>query len=92
MIRQLGVTEIVELENSHNIADWQRRYKKGFRAPRVHVAFYDQHLDDAIKLGLKTDAPVPDTDGLITVGPFKNVTDGSRLANRTLSRAVPRYR
>jgi predicted amidohydrolase YtcJ len=77
MIRQLGVTEIVELENSHNIADWQRRYKKGFRALRVHVGFYDQHLDDAIKLGLKTDDLVPDTNGLITIGPYKIVTDGS---------------
>jgi len=89
---ELEVTELVESEDSHNIADWQRRYKKGFRAPRAHVAFYDQHLDDAIKLGLKTDDPVPYTHGLITVGPFKNATDGSRLANRTLSRAVPRHR
>jgi predicted amidohydrolase YtcJ len=75
--RRLGVTEIVDLENAHNIADWQRRYKKGFRALRVHVGMYDQHLDDAISLGLKTGDAVPETDGLITVGPYKIVTDGS---------------
>lgn len=73
----LGVTEIVDLEMAHNIAEWQRRYKKGFRALRVHVGMYEQHLDDAIKLGLKTGDSVPETDGLITVGPFKIVTDGS---------------
>ena len=73
----LGVTEIVDLEMTHNIPAWQRRCAKGFDTLRVHIGFYDAHLDDAIELGLKTGDPVPGCDGLVITGPYKVVTDGS---------------
>ncbi|WWD07862.1 hypothetical protein V865_005969 [Kwoniella europaea PYCC6329] len=73
----MGVTEIVDLEMEHNIAHWQRRYKSGHHYLRIHVGMYTQHLNDAIKLGLTSGDDVPSTDGLIKVGPYKIVTDGS---------------
>ncbi|ODO07722.1 hypothetical protein I350_03296 [Cryptococcus amylolentus CBS 6273] len=73
----LGVTEIVDLEWDFGIPNWQRRYAKGFRSLRVHVGMYTEHLQHSIDLSLKTGDPVPNTNGLITVGPFKIVTDGS---------------
>ncbi|WVQ75756.1 hypothetical protein IAR50_005387 [Cryptococcus sp. DSM 104548] len=73
----LGVTEIVDLEWDLGIPNWQRRYGKGFRSLRVHVGMYTEHLQYAIDRNLKSGDPVPNTNGLITVGPFKVVTDGS---------------
>ncbi|WVQ84784.1 hypothetical protein IAT38_006941 [Cryptococcus sp. DSM 104549] len=73
----LGVTEIVDLEWELNIPNWQRRYAKGFRSLRVHVGMYTEHLQYSIDHGYKSGDDVPGTDGLIKVGPFKVVTDGS---------------
>lgn len=68
---------MVDLEMTHNLPEWQRRCAKGFDKLRVHVGFYDEHLDDAIRLGLKSGDPIPGCNGLITVGPYKIITDGS---------------
>ncbi|ODN75136.1 hypothetical protein L202_06342, partial [Cryptococcus amylolentus CBS 6039] len=73
----LGVTEIVDLEWELGIIDWQRRYNKGFRSLRVNVGMYTDHLQYFIDRGLKSGDDVPDTNGLIKVGPFKIITDGS---------------
>ncbi|OXB38156.1 hypothetical protein LQV05_001242 [Cryptococcus neoformans] len=73
----LGITEIVDLEWELNIPNWQRRYKKGFRTLRVHVGMYTEHLPYSIERGWKSGDDVPETNGLIKVGPFKIVTDGS---------------
>ena len=62
---------------SHNLAHWQRRCAKGFNTLRVHIGFYDEHLDDAISLGLRSGDPIPDCHGYILAGPYKIVTDGS---------------
>ena len=71
------MTEIVDLEMTHNIGHWQRRCSKGFDILRVHIGFYDEHLSDAITLGLKSGDPVPGCNGYVVTGPFKVVTDGS---------------
>ncbi|TXT06007.1 hypothetical protein VHUM_03768 [Vanrija humicola] len=76
-IAKLGVTEIVDLEMAANVAPWQRRCAKGFDALRVHIGFYPPHLDDAVARGYKTGAPVPHTNGLVDIGPFKIITDGA---------------
>ena len=62
---------------THNIGHWQRRCAKGFDTLRVHIGFYDEHLDDAISLGLSSGDPVPGCNGYILTGPYKIVTDGS---------------
>lgn len=74
---RLGVTEVVDLEMEHNIPVWQRRVAAGFDKLRVHIGFYAPHVDDAISLGLKSGDAVPNTHGLIIVGPSKMITDGS---------------
>lgn len=71
------MTEIVDLEMTHNIAHWQRRCAKGFDTLKVHIGFYDEHLQDAIDLGLKSGDPVPGCNGFVYTGPYKIVTDGS---------------
>ncbi|WRT69898.1 uncharacterized protein IL334_006889 [Kwoniella shivajii] len=73
----LGVTEIVDLEMDFNMSSWQRRSAKGSRWLRVHCGMYTEHLSDAIENGYKTGDVVPGTNGLVTVGPYKIVTDGS---------------
>nr|ODN86735.1 amidohydrolase 3 [Cryptococcus depauperatus CBS 7841] len=73
----LGVTEIVDLEWDFGIRSWKRRYDKGFRSLRVHVGMYTEHLQYAIDRGYKTGDDVVGCGGLIKVGPFKVVTDGS---------------
>ncbi|WRT68146.1 uncharacterized protein IL334_005121 [Kwoniella shivajii] len=72
----LGITEIVDLEIDFNIRDWQRRCKNGFDTLRVHTGIYDPHFPDAVKRGVKSGDVVPETNGLVTVGPYKIVTDG----------------
>lgn len=74
---KLGVTKIIDLEWDYNIRNWQRRYARGFRTLRVEVGFYDQHLLGAIESGYKTGDVVEDTGGLVTIGPYKIITDGS---------------
>ncbi|WWC67758.1 uncharacterized protein I206_101670 [Kwoniella pini CBS 10737] len=73
----LGITEIVDLEMEHNIVQWQRRYAAGNNYLRIHVGMYTEHIQDAIDLGLTSGDDVPNTDGLIKIGPYKIVTDGS---------------
>ena len=61
---------------------WLRRIARRPHGLRVEFGVYRQHLDDAIAAGLRTGDVVPGTDGLLRVGPFKVITDGS-LNTRT---------
>ncbi|KAL1412335.1 hypothetical protein Q8F55_000079 [Vanrija albida] len=87
-VAALGVTEIVDLEMAANVAPWQRRCAKGFDTLRVHIGFYPPHLDDAIARGYRTGDTVPYTRGLVTIGPFKIITDGA-LSSMTAYCKVP---
>ncbi|KAM0749855.1 hypothetical protein T439DRAFT_381413 [Meredithblackwellia eburnea MCA 4105] len=78
----LGVTHILDLEMVHNMANWTRRVDKGFKWLRVRVGMYCDHIQDAISRGLKSGDLIPEGKGLLTVGPYKIVTDGS-LGART---------
>jgi predicted amidohydrolase YtcJ len=48
----------------------------------VECGVYAPHLDDAIARGLRSGDVLPDTSGLVTMGPLKVITDGS-LNTRT---------
>ena len=48
----------------------------------MQFGVYAAYLDRAITEGLRTGAEIPGSDGLLTVGPFKVITDGS-LNTRT---------
>jgi predicted amidohydrolase YtcJ len=93
-----GVVGIVDFEMAWNHEVWSRRLAAGHDLLRVEFGVYPEHLDRAIAEGLRTGDPlrptVPDPAGtdtpigetpdpsLISVGPFKVITDGS-LNTRT---------
>ncbi|TFV99277.1 amidohydrolase [Leifsonia flava] len=77
-----GVVGIVDLEMTWNRDVWVRRIAGGLTGLRVEFGVYRQHLGDAAAAGLRTGDVVPDSDGLLRVGPFKVITDGS-LNTRT---------
>ena len=77
-----GVVGVVDLEMTLSLDRWARRVAAGTRALRVRAGVYPADLDAVAALGLRTGDPVEGTDGLVTVGPFKIITDGS-LNTRT---------
>ena len=77
-----GVVGIVDLEMSFSIDRWARRVADGDRSLRVSAGVYPADLDRVIERGLRTGDVVDGTGGLVTMGPFKIITDGS-LNTRT---------
>lgn len=77
-----GVVGVVELENARNTEVWAQRYADGVHSFRVECSVYPENLEWAINQGLKTGDVIPETGGLVTMGPFKVLTDGS-LNTRT---------
>jgi predicted amidohydrolase YtcJ len=74
-----GVVGIVDFEMNWGFDNWRRRMEQGFDSLRVRAGVYPQYLDRAIAAGLRTGAQLG---GLLGVGPFKIITDGS-LNTRT---------
>ncbi|WP_399880193.1 amidohydrolase [Streptomyces sp. BBFR51] len=79
-----GVTGIVDFEYADNITDWTRRMTEGTGAYplRVAASIWLPQLEGAIAHGLRTGQPLSVPGGLLEVGPFKLLTDGS-LNTRT---------
>jgi predicted amidohydrolase YtcJ len=77
-----GVVGVVDLEMADNLASWARRFAAGFDTLRIQAGIYTEHLDAAIAAGRRTGEVVDGTGGLLAVGPFKILTDGS-LNTRT---------
>jgi predicted amidohydrolase YtcJ len=77
-----GIVGIVDLEMTWNLDVWMRRISAGTDSVRVDFGLYPHHLDDAIEQGLTSGQVIDGTGGLLTVGPFKVITDGS-LNTRT---------
>ncbi|MFC5928460.1 amidohydrolase [Cryobacterium melibiosiphilum] len=77
-----GVVGVVDMEMTWNLDAWQRRIAAGTTALRVEFGVYSQHLQHAADLGLRGGALIDGTEGLLSVGPFKVITDGS-LNTRT---------
>ncbi|MEN0102153.1 MAG: amidohydrolase family protein [Curtobacterium sp.] len=82
-----GLTSIVDLEMRFGFDRWVRRIRGGTDALRVSSGVYPVELDDVIARGLRTGDVAPGTRGLLTMGPFKVVTDGS-LGTRTAAMAT----
>lgn len=76
-----GVVGIVDLDMSWNASAWDRRLARGYDAVRVSFGVYASALERAIAEGLETGDAI-DAAGLIRMGPFKVITDGS-LGTRT---------
>ena len=81
-----GVTGIVDLEMRFGLDRWARRIHAGTDALRVSSGVYPAELDAVIDRGLRSGDVVDRTRGLLTMGPFKVVTDGS-LGTRTAAMA-----
>ncbi|GAA1951136.1 amidohydrolase [Agromyces allii] len=77
-----GVVGITDYEMRWNRDDWARRAARGIRSLRVSFGVYTQHLDRAIADGLRTGEAIDGTGGLVRVGGYKVITDGS-LNTRT---------
>lgn len=77
-----GVVGVTDYEMRWNRDDWARRAAGGIRSLRVSFGIYTQHLERAIADGLRTGDVVPGTGGLVKVGGYKVITDGS-LNTRT---------
>ncbi|MCW6005686.1 amidohydrolase family protein, partial [Micromonospora sp. CPCC 205371] len=77
-----GVTGIRDFEYTDTIADWTRRLATGTSSVRVECVIARHLLDAAIACGHRTGDPVADSNGLLTVGPYKLFVDGS-LNTRT---------
>ncbi|MFO7690818.1 MAG: amidohydrolase family protein [Cryobacterium sp.] len=77
-----GVVGIVDLEMTWNLESWQRRMLSGTYDLRVEFGIYSQHLQRAVDLGLASGQVIAGTGGLLQVGPYKVITDGS-LNTRT---------
>ncbi|HZW41443.1 MAG TPA: amidohydrolase family protein, partial [Agromyces sp.] len=77
-----GAVGVVDYEMRWNRDDWARRAASGSSPLRVSFGIYTQHLDRAVAEGLRTGDVVPGTEGLVTVGSYKVITDGS-LNTRT---------
>ncbi len=78
-----GVVGIVDLEFDAWTPDqWRRRISNGNDYLRVVGCFYTLDLDRAIATGLRTGDVIASTDGLLTFGRHKIITDGA-LGSRT---------
>lgn len=77
-----GVTGIVDFDMAWNADAWSRRARSGIATQRVEFAVYPADLARAVAAGLHTGELLPETDGLVRVGPLKIITDGS-LGTRT---------
>ncbi|MCS5714407.1 amidohydrolase family protein [Herbiconiux sp. CPCC 205716] len=77
-----GVVGVVDLEMTWNATTWARRAANGHDLLRVEFGVYPQHLERAIAEGLRSGEALDGTGGLVQVGPFKVITDGS-LNTRT---------
>lgn len=78
----VGVVGIVDLEFGHPWRQWRERTAEGLPHLRARTAVYPEGLDEVIASGTRTGDPIRATDGLVTMGPFKVITDGS-LNTRT---------
>lgn len=77
-----GVVGVVDFEMADNLAVWSRRITAGFASLRIAAGIYTEHLDSAITAGHRTGSVIAGTGGLLAVGPFKILIDGS-LNTRT---------
>ncbi|MGN6407077.1 MAG: amidohydrolase, partial [Curtobacterium sp.] len=77
-----GVTRVRDLEMVFGLDRWTRRVQAGTDGLRVDSGVYPGELESAIARGLRTGDVVPGTRGLVRMGPFKVITDGS-LGTRT---------
>jgi predicted amidohydrolase YtcJ len=78
----MGVVGVVDFEFSGGVEDWVARWEGGADLLRVRMATYAEGLEDVIARGLRSGDPLIPGQPLLTMGPFKIISDGS-LNTRT---------
>ena len=78
----LGVVGLTDMEWERGPFVWPERVGPGTDLVRVRTATYTDGLDAVLAAGLRTGTPLAGTGGLVTMGPFKVIFDGS-LNTRT---------
>ncbi len=81
-----GVVGVVDFEYGWTIDTWARRIAAGARDLRVEAGVYREDVERAIALGLRTGSAVEGTAGLLTLGRFKVISDGSLNTRTALCR------
>lgn len=77
-----GVVGVVDFEMADNIQVWKSRIDAGVDALRVRAGFYPELLDTMIQRHVHSGTVIPGTDGLLSVGSLKVISDGT-LNTRT---------
>lgn len=77
-----GLVGVMDVDLADNLRSWQRRIAAGQRSLRVSAGVWREHLDGVLARELATGDVIPGTDGLLTQGPLKVISDGS-LNTRT---------
>ncbi len=77
-----GVVGVVDFEMADNLTVWSRRISGGANSLRIAAGIYTEHLAATICAGHRTGEIIDGTGGLLSVGPFKLLIDGS-LNTRT---------
>lgn len=77
-----GVVGIVDMELGTSPDEWVERVESGLDLLRVRTSVYREHLEAAFAAGLRTGDVAQGGRGLVAMGPFKIISDGS-LATRT---------
>lgn len=77
-----GIVGIVDFEMGWILPDWRRRIGNGNDYLQVEFSVYTENLDRAIETGLRTGDTIASTEGLLRMGNYKLISDGS-LNTRT---------
>ncbi|HSP59646.1 MAG TPA: amidohydrolase family protein [Ornithinimicrobium sp.] len=78
----LGVVGITDLEFGRPWAHWRDRVAEHLPPVRARVGVYPEGLEEVLAAGVRTGDTIRATDGLVTMGPLKIISDGS-LNTRT---------
>lgn len=77
-----GVVGIIDFEMGWTLPDWRRRFGNGNDYLQVEFNVYTENLDRAIETGLRSGDVIASTEGLLRMGNYKVISDGS-LNTRT---------
>jgi predicted amidohydrolase YtcJ len=77
-----GIVGVVDLEMPASYRQWPSRFAEGLDLLRVRASVYPDVLDDVLAAGLRTWDRLAEGSDLLTMGPFKVISDGS-LNTRT---------
>ncbi|WP_122260958.1 amidohydrolase [Ornithinimicrobium cerasi] len=80
--QQRGVVGVTDLEFGRPWEQWRQREDRGMPHVRARVGVYPDGLEEVVRSGLRTGDPLVGARGLVTMGPFKVISDGS-LSTRT---------